>query len=63
MSLPRYRVTLTKQARKELEALAHRGKSQARKFMHARPLLLCDAGPDGPAWPVADAAAALGVSS
>jgi len=26
-------------------------------------LLLCDAGPDGPAWNVADVAAALGVGS
>jgi transposase len=59
---PRYRVTLTEQERKELEALTHRGKTHARRFIHARALLLCDAGPDGPAWSVADIAAALGVT-
>ena len=59
---PRYRVTLTEQERKELEALTHRGKTHARRFIHARALLLCDAGPGGLAWNVADAAAALGSS-
>jgi transposase len=59
---PRYRVTLTEQERKELEALTHRGKTHARRFIHARALLLCDAGPGGLAWSVADAAAALGVT-
>ena len=58
---PRYRVTLTPQERKELEVLTRRGKTHARRFIHARALLLCDA--DGPAWNVADTAAALGVSS
>jgi Homeodomain-like domain len=60
---PRYRVTLTQEERQELEALTHRGKTHARKFIHARALLLCDAGPDGPAWNVADVAVALGVTS
>jgi len=60
---PRYRVTLTKEERQELEALTHRGKTHARRFIHARALLLCDAGPDGPTWKVADAADALGVTS
>jgi len=60
---PRYRVTLTKEEREELEAMTHRGKMHARRFIHARALLLCDAGPHGPAWNVADVAAALGVSS
>jgi transposase len=60
---PRYRVTLTQQERKELEALTRRGKTHARRFINARALLLCDAGPDGPAWSVADIAVALGVSS
>ena len=59
----RYRVTLTKEERKELEAMTHRGKTHARKFIHARALLLCDAGTDGPAWNVSDVAEALGVSS
>jgi transposase len=60
---PRYRVTLTKEERKELDAMTHRGKTHARRFIHARALLLCDAGADGPAWNVADVATALGVTS
>jgi len=60
---PRYRVTLTEQERNELEALTRRGKTHARRFIHARALLLCDAGPHGPAWTVADVAEALGVTS
>ncbi len=60
---PRYRVTLTKEERKELEAMTRRGKTHARRFIHARALLLCDAGLDGPAWNVADVAEALGVTS
>lgn len=60
---PRYRVTLTAQERKDLEALTRNGKTGAKKFIHARALLLCDAGPEGPAWIVADVADALGVTS
>ena len=60
---PRYRVTLTPQERKELEELTRNGKTLAKKFIHARALLLCDASPGGPAWKVADVAAALGVTS
>lgn len=60
---PRYRVTLTAQERDELEALTKRGKINARRFIRARALLLCDAGPHGPAWTVADTADALGVTS
>ena len=60
---PRYRVTLTKEERQELDAMTHRGKTHARRFIHARALLLCDAGADGPAWNVADVATALGVTS
>jgi len=60
---PRYRVTLTQEERRELEAMTHRGKTHARRFIHARALLLCDAGADGPAWNVADVAEALGVTS
>lgn len=60
---PRYRVTLTEEERNELESLTKRGRVEARKFVHTRVLLLCDAGPEGPAWKVADVAAALGVSS
>ena len=60
---PRYRVTLTEQERNELEKLTRRGKTHARRFIHARALLLCDAGSHGPAWTVADVAEALGVTS
>jgi hypothetical protein len=60
---PRYRVTLTQEERKELETMTHRGKTLARRFIHARALLLCDAGAEGPAWNVADVATALGVTS
>ncbi len=60
---PRYRITLTEQERKDLEALTRSGKTAAKKFIHARALLLCDAGPDGPAWTVANTAEALGVTS
>lgn len=60
---PRYRVTLTQQERQELEALTRRGKTHARRVIHARALLLCDAGPDGPAWTVADISEALGVTT
>jgi transposase len=60
---PRYRVTLTKEERKELETMTRRGKTHARRFIHARALLLCDAGADGPTWNVADVATAFGVTS
>ena len=60
---PRYRVTLTQEERKELESMTRQGKTHARKFIHARALLLCDAGADGPAWNVSDVATALGVTS
>ena len=59
----RYRVTLTEKERKELEALTRRGKTHARRVIRARALLLCDAGPNGPAWKVADVVEALGISS
>jgi len=59
---PRYRVTLTEQERNELEILTKRGKTGAKKFIRARALLLCDAGVTGPAWKVADAAEALGIT-
>jgi transposase len=60
---PRYRVTLTTEERNELEALTRREKISARVFIHARALLLCDAGPFGPAWQVSETATALGVTS
>jgi len=59
---PRYRVTLTSEERAELEALTRTARTNARRFLYARALLLCDAGPEGPAWTVADASEAMGVT-
>jgi len=58
---PRYRVTLTEQERQELESLKT-SRTNAKRFLYARALLLCDAGPQGPAWKVAEVAEALGVT-
>lgn len=62
---PRYRITLTQEEREMLEAVTRCGKTNAPKFIHARALLLCDAGPHGSSepWKVADVAEALGVTS
>ncbi len=63
MAPPRYRITLTEEERRDLEALTSRGKLAVSKFKHARALLLCDAGPHGAPLKVAEAAKALGVTS
>ena len=60
---PRYRVTLTEQERKDLKELTRCSKTRAKRFVHARELLLCDAGPHGPGWLAADTVSALGVTS
>jgi transposase len=60
---PRYRVTLTKQERQDLEAMTRTARTNAKRFIYARSLLLCDAGPGGPAWTVADTAEAMGVTT
>lgn len=60
--VPRYRVTLTEEERKELEAISSKGKRAARTVLYARALLLLDAGKDGPKWVVARVAEALGVT-
>ena len=59
----RYKVTLTQTEREQLTELTRSGKSTAAKFIHARALLLCDAGKYGDPWKVADVASALGVTS
>jgi len=59
---PRYRVTLDQDERTELMGLTKTAKTDARRFVNARALLLCDAGPHGPAWPVGKVAEALGVT-
>jgi len=60
--MKRYRVTLTVEERTELEALTRKDRIGARKFAHARALLLCDASPGQSPWPTARIAEALGVS-
>jgi transposase len=60
---PRYRVTLSEDERSRLEGLTRCGKTAAHTFIHARALLLCDAGPHGCGWKVADVAQALGVTA
>lgn len=60
---PRYRVTLTKEERSRLESMTRGKNATAAKFVHARALLLCDAGEHGDPWKVADVAQALGVTS
>lgn len=61
----RYRITLTPDEREMLEAITRSGKTNAPKFIHARALLLCDAGDANPfePWKIADVAAALGVTA
>lgn len=60
---PRYRVTLTKEERTELDAISSKGKRAVRTVLAARALLLLDAGEHGPKWVVARVAEALGRST
>jgi transposase len=60
---PRYRVTLTKQEREALETLTKSGKTNSKKFIHSRGLLLCDTGENLQTWSVSDIAEALGVTN
>ncbi len=60
---PRYRVTLTQEERKDLEAISTKGKRAARTVLYARALLLLDAGEHGQKWIVARVAEALGITS
>jgi transposase len=59
----RYRVMLSRAERAELEALAKKDQTGAKRFVHARILLLCDAGVAGPGWPSERIAEALGVTA
>lgn len=59
---PRYRVTLTKEERKDLEAISTKGKRAARTVLYARALLLLDAGEHGLKWVVVKVAEALGTT-
>jgi hypothetical protein len=58
----RCRVTLTKEERKELEAISTKGKRAARTVLYGRALLLLDAGDNGLKWVVANVAEAIGVT-
>src|ERR1039458_3230987 len=60
---PPYRVTLSEDERSRLEELTRSGKTAAHTFIQARALLLCDAGPQGSPWKVADVAEALGITA
>ena len=59
----RYRIMLSISEREELEALTKKDHIGAKRFMHARILLLCDAGTEGPAWPSERIAQALGITT
>jgi len=61
--MARYRVTLAQQEREQLNDMSTTGVRAAKTILHARALLLLDAGEHGLHWTVADAAAALGVTS
>ena len=59
---PRYRVTLTKEERQNLESISTKGRRAARTVLYARALLLLDAGEYGSKWVVAQVAEALGTT-
>lgn len=58
----RYRVTLTEEERVMLQKITKDGKTNSKRFLNARALLLCDTSEGGPHWRVADVAVALGVT-
>lgn len=59
---PRYRVTLTREERDDLEVISTKGKRAARTVLYARALLLVDQGEYGSGWLVAQVAEAVGVT-
>ena len=60
---PRYRITLAEEERQELEVISKTGKRAAKTILHARALLLLDAGILGPSWTVKVTAEAVGLST
>lgn len=60
---PRYKVTLMNEERKMLEQISTTGIKAAKTILHARALLLLDAGENGPKWKVSDVADAVGMTS
>jgi len=61
--VPRYRVTLTQEERKDLEDISTKGKRSVRTVLYARALLLLDAGEYGSKWLVSKVAEALGTTT
>lgn len=59
----RYRVTLTKEERKDLTQMSTTGKKAAKKILYARALLLVDAGASGSRWKTKDVVTAVGLSA
>ena len=57
---PRDRVTWIQAERDQVEALGRTSRDHAKRLLTARMLLLCDRGPHGPGWPLADVAKAVG---
>lgn len=55
-------VTLKAKERVELRRMTSIGKTPARNYVHARILLLCDSGSQGPAWPDKNVCEALGIT-
>jgi transposase len=60
--MKKYKVTLTAEERKSLQALISAGKASALKLVRARILLKADAAPGGPAWIDARIAEAIEVN-
>ena len=59
----RYRIILSNDDRIKLETTPRRGATGVSRFVHARILLLCDCGKNGPAWTSVQIATALGVTT
>lgn len=60
--MKKYRVTLTREERRELNQIISKGKGAARKLLHARILLKADAGAGQAAWKDEAISKALDVS-
>ena len=61
--VPRYRITLTTEERKELEVIFKTGRRSAKTILHARALLLLDVGEFGQHWTVQKTSEAVGLST
>jgi transposase len=61
--MKKYKVTLTRDERQQLQKLIAAGKASAKKLAHARILLKADAASGGPAWSDSRIAKAIEVST